>query len=212
MWQDLLQPHNGDALIPLLILLGLCSFTTLAVVSIWQGVHSGERHWKGSRYARPDVKIPLRKRRVTSFYPASTRRKVAALALQYGSSDEEADDPWGDGSEEDLNDEYGSHVQKSTSSRMSPDAGVCVLPTVYKTAEGACTIETVLDDVSSVRELVMRIVETGQKTVDPEITPSAIRIHFVQGEHARPRKITRRTEWNELMKATALVVTPASDV
>ena len=152
--------------------------------------------------------MPLPRRRDPYF--ASSRQKAAQRALQYGTSDEEEDDPWGDESEEDLDDECRSHARQSASTREVASAQSSV-PTIFKTADGACTVETELDGVRNVRELVQQVVRTGQADVDPQITASGIRLHFLASENARPKRVTRTTNWTELRGATALIVTPSSD-
>lgn len=169
-----------------------------------------ERRWKGSRYARPGA--PQRRR--LGLPGRCDRRSQAACALRYNTSDEEEDDPWDDygSADENLSDDEGGHHNPGSSMRpvVVGTGAEASVPTVYKTGEGACTIETSLDGLNSVRDLVMRVVETGRAQVDADITASAIRLHYMMTPSSKPCKVTRETKWSELQRVTALIVTPAT--
>ena len=87
--------------------------------------------------------------------------------------------------------------------------GVASLPTIYKTAEGASTVELPLAGLHAVSALVDGIAHVGQAMIDADISVDTVKVHYALGPGDRPRKITSSTTPMDLKKATAFIVTPA---
>ena len=87
--------------------------------------------------------------------------------------------------------------------------GVASLPTIYKTSEGASTVELPLAGLRAISALVEGIAHVGQAMIDADISVDTVKVHYALGQGERPRKITASTTPLDLKKATAFIVTPA---
>jgi len=87
--------------------------------------------------------------------------------------------------------------------------GVSSLPAVYKTADGAATVDVPVDGLTSVESLLIQVSRLGSGLVDSDISIDTIRVHGVFREGEPPRILKAKYPLRELSKCTALIVTPA---
>lgn len=87
---------------------------------------------------------------------------------------------------------------------------LAALPAIYKTAEGARTVDIPLSGVRTVRGLIETVVHLGSALVDTDISAATIKVHYASQNGEPPRRITRSTTFDDLREANGLIITPAA--
>ena len=93
----------------------------------------------------------------------------------------------------------------------SPQVGSpSTVPAIYKTKGGSATAHICLSGVTSVGALLETLAQEGRRLArDPLLSVETMRVHFTSEANVggRPHKLSRKTRWDEVRGATALIVT-----
>ena len=181
----------------------------------------GKGGGKSSRYAPPSVELEgAASRRQTGWGRSLARGGRRVPARPPSEDDEDDEDEEYDEESIDIHKavafDEAFKAERQAAGRAAEDdleacLGVPVLPAIYKTAEGASTIDIPLAGLASVSALVDAVAHVGSQMIDAEISTETIKVHYARGEGKKPRKITPAIRPEDLRQASALLILPRDD-